>query len=335
MNPEENKMLTEPGESLTQEIQQGIEESKGEGFKYRKSPTEMFSMVDECESNLSKLEQLVADKLNKKKESELQTYSNITSFDQLLEEIPKVIKSAVITHAGAKAEINVWLDDFNSVDSEEGLNRALSDLHTALTSTSMDQDEFIALAYQINELLTSYYNNTGKLFYFCATAGFSSSPIATSESISMEVSNTQDEPGKVETPKTVDLALTSVIDRLTELGFQQNEGEPDFTKTNDKGSATVTVSPESIHGVVNIFGEGESNFDTTDSTKAIELINNLNERLETEVKAEEPKKPEETQVPETKNNLASYSNRRKHSKSKTEPDKNSYSNFLTRMATRR
>lgn len=161
----ENKMLTAPGEELTEEIRKGVEDSKKDGFKYFKSPTEMFSALDELDKELDTVK-AYCDEVKAKAETE--AYSKIKSFSDLILGVKDLVSNSKSNFSAEyQAKIDDWLKSFDENPTSDGFSESLKQLKFALT----DGDWANSKAYEelhlgISKMLDEYNGVTGELFFF-------------------------------------------------------------------------------------------------------------------------------------------------------------------------
>ena len=152
------------GEELTKEVQKGIDAAKTEeGFAYRVSPLQIFSKMETIMDKFSKLEAFCEKYESMKSQlSELKSYSRVTSWNELLLAVPKAISEVSISDPQDKQAISVWLSDYQSVASEDGMRDAIRDLEDILNKLPKKESELICN--KVNSLFNQFHEVGGEFF---------------------------------------------------------------------------------------------------------------------------------------------------------------------------
>ena len=156
--------INKSGEELTKEVQEGINKaSTKDGFEYHKSPVEFYSKLDSIQKKLGKLDAFCATYSQMQSElREFKSYSKVTTWNELLLKIPKIIYDFKFSDPNLSVNFKQWMDDFQSVATEDGLRMALGDLEVIIDHLpEVDKD---LLCTELNSIFKEYHDAGGELF---------------------------------------------------------------------------------------------------------------------------------------------------------------------------
>lgn len=156
--------INKSGEELTKEVQEGVAKASTQGgFEYRKSPMEIYSKVESIEKKMSKLRTFCDQfKTMKSEMAKLKSYSRVTTWNELLLAIPEAIYKMKFFDPQSAEVFKGWLDDYQSVATEDGLRDAIKDLEEVIDKLPESDKDLITN--KLNSLFNEYHEAGGELF---------------------------------------------------------------------------------------------------------------------------------------------------------------------------
>lgn len=200
--------INKSGEELTKEVQEGVAKASTQGgFEYRKGPMEIYSKVESIEKKMAKLRTFCDQfKAMKAEVAKLKSYSRVTTWNELLLAIPEAIYKMKFSDPQSAEVLKGWLDDYQSVATEDGLREAIKDLEEIIDKFNESDKDLITN--KLNALFNEYHEAGGELFTVhnyknVGVLPFSQTP-ATQEVVAAEseVPTVVAEPEVIEPPKT-------------------------------------------------------------------------------------------------------------------------------------